>query len=807
MRNDSATRLSTGSITAFFKATRTFGVACLALSVCSFALFAAEGKKSSKTEKPVPKHDAPDQLFRRAPMTAATRSVVIPLSTNVHLAFDAELLRTYIAWRGDSLNLYGPPYHGSSDRFMCDFNGETLWKTPQIYPWSSEKLSAGDSRTLPTNSSFKGISTKNGHTTLMYDVDNGTAPVRVHETPRASVIGANTAIIRRFEIAPSDVALFILLHAETGKFLNEKFPTVAIERQHDTLAVAVRATEKALLVAKEEPANYSETLYLEKNGKGPAIDRKTNHIAGTECRVYLKIPPHKTAATIEVISAALASKSDLGLLQEIINNWMVAAADFSSATNNSRSTVPSSAPEFGADKTAFPRLDGDKAYKVEHFPLPKEIDLRVTGMDFLPNGDLVVCSWAGDIYIVRNAQSDVQRATYRRFARGLIEPMGLKIINGDIYVAQKAELTRITDTDQDGEADLYQTINSGWGFTGRYNDFAFGPELDRQGNFYVFIGGNGAFWEVPYMGWAVKISKDGRKLAAFSSGLRVPNGFARFGDTDDIFVTENQGNWIGACKLNHLQQDKFYGFPSAWPAPQDKYERATNFAPPAIWFPYTLAKSASGIAMIHDDKFGPFKDQMIIGDFQLSVLTRVMLEKVNGEYQGAVWPFAKGFLSGINRVVQGPDGKLYVGGGKGGHWSGAVGPQLYSLDRVSYTGKTPFEVKEVHATSTGFELTFTQPVDAAPAANTDSYDVAQYTYKYHSTYGSPEFDHDGKENSSTDIKVTKATVSDDHLTVRLTLEGLRAGYVTMVRSLDVVNEDGDSLRHDTFWYTLNSIPK
>jgi glucose/arabinose dehydrogenase len=776
-----------------------------------FALLASTGQsapanKETKTEAaPVPIHDPADHLFRRAPMAAATKSVVIPLATNVHLAFDAELLRTHVAWTGTSLNLFGPPYHGSSDRFICDFDGKPLWTTPQVYPWSAGEMLLKLSQEKPAASRFLGVSTRSDKTTVMYEIglQDATA-VRVHETPFLWPRGDHPFVVRRFEVAPSPEDLFVLVHADVGKFVSGSQEIAVLEREKDRLLVALRRGGPASLVSTNVEVQYMEVQNVEVNGRGPRMERQTNQISRTEARIYVKIPRRDEAIAFEINSAVFAKTVDLAPVQFNLLNGLLPNADLSSATNKTETPGPVAAKEFAADKTALPRLDGDKFYKVEHFPVPKEMDLRVTGMDFLSNGDLAVCTWAGEIYFVRKAQKDVRTATYHRFARGLMEPMGLKVVNGDIYVIQKCELTRISDKNADGEADLFETITSGWDFTGRYNAFANGPVIDRNGDFYVFVGGNGAFWDARYMGWGMKISRDGRTLTPFCSGLRVPHGVEMIGE--DIFMAENQGHWIGACKLNHLQAGKFYGYPSAWPAPYEQYEKTTNFTPPAVWFPYTLAKSASGMVSIPDDRLGPFKGQLIVADFQLSVLTRVMLEKVNGEWQGAVWPFAKGFLSGLNRVAIGPDGKLYAGGGKGGHWSGAVGPQMYSLDRLSFTGKTPFEVKEVHAMPDGFELTFTQPVDAEACGKADAFDVAQYTYKYHGTYGSPEIDHNGKENSSTDIKVVGAVVSGDRLKVLLTLEGLRPGYVTMVRGLDVVNEEGEYLRNDTFWYTLNSIP-
>jgi hypothetical protein len=292
-------------------------------------------------------------------------------------------------------------------------------------------------------------------------------------------------------------------------------------------------------------------------------------------------------------------------------------------------------------------------------------------------------------------------------------------------------------------------------------------------------------------------------LDGYCSGLRVPNGSAVF--QGDLFATDNQGHWIPANKLNHLQAGRFYGHPSARPAPREQFNGDTNFTPPAVWFPYAWVKSASDITVIQDERFGPFKGQMLVGEFQNANLVRVALEKVNGQWQGAVFPFVKGFNSGVNRFAFGPDGKLYVGGLRMGHWT-SIAPQPYSLDRVSFTGESPFEIKEVRATRDGFELSFTQPVNADSAGNPESYETSQYNYGYHGSHAGPENDKEAKVAGPA-IRVAKAEVSSDRLKARLRLERCLPGYVVMLRALDVTDARGKKLWHDTFHYTLNQIPK
>jgi len=268
----------------------------------------------------------------------------------------------------------------------------------------------------------------------------------------------------------------------------------------------------------------------------------------------------------------------------------------------------------------------------------------------------------------------------------------------------------------------------------------------------------------------------------------------------DTFVTDNQGNWIGTCRLDHIQPGKFFGFPSTSPAPQREFS-AAEVEPPALWLPRNLSASASGFDTIQDEKFGPFKGQMIIGDFQNAILMRAALEKVNGRWQGALFPFTKGFLSGINRLKMGEDGHLYVGGGKR-TWSTAA-PKDYSLDRVSFTGSVPFEIQTLHAVTDGFELTFTKPVKKEDAEDVENYLVKQFTYKYQKDYGSPEYDQSGKVGA-TEIKIVSATRTTPEK-VHLKLSGLKTGFVTAF-TLVLSSEADESLWHDTAYYTLNEIP-
>jgi len=797
---------------------------CARLALGALAAFAlavdapaqtGQKKEPNPFPKPVkpagPRHDPPDMPFRYAPMGAATRSVIIPLSTNIHVAFDTELLRTHVAWKGETLNLWSAVYHGAKDRFYCDFNGSVLWTNPPVFAWSVGDKPGTATATPPSGARYLGISTKGGATTLMYELPlPGGTTVRIHETPRVERVWTNDVVVRRFEIGPSGEALSVHVLSPSGSIRGGVAIGDHIEMVGENALLIADANAGRLQGPEDQTgllhyvaSNVSfESRWWIESAKSDSASR-TSSVGGLQQRVYIRIPPHREPLAVE-FSVSLWPRDHGSTPVVGYFPSRVASPDLADRSKLTEVQSRSHAPVVSGDKT-FQLPGGDEFYRIERFPLPKEIELLVTGMDFLPSGDLAVCTWLGDVWIVQGATGAPAAATYRRFARGLCEPNGLRVIGGRMYVVQKQELTRITDTDGNGEADLFECISQDWGFTGNYHDFSFGPVVDKAGIFHVLRTGNRGVFEMPYQGWDIAINPATGKATPVCSGLRSPDGFGTYGPDKDVFMTDNQGNWIGANKLNHLQAGRFYGFPSTTPSSRDEFDgKRRDVAPPAVWFPYKLVKSASGIETISADKFGPFTGQMLVGDFQNAIVTRVFLEKVNGEWQGAVWPMVKGFGSGTHRLAFGPDGKLYVGGLKNAAWA-AIAPKETSLDRVSWTGKVPFEVKEARATRTGFELTFTQPVDAATAGNPEGYDVAQYTYLYHQTYGSPEMDHDGKKDSATPITVKKAVVSADKLKVTLTLEGWRAGYVTMVRGLDVTSAEGKKLWHDTFYYTLNQI--
>ncbi|MFG0331407.1 MAG: hypothetical protein ACF8PN_16080 [Phycisphaerales bacterium] len=480
--------------------------------------------------------------------------------------------------------------------------------------------------------------------------------------------------------------------------------------------------------------------------------------------------------------------------------------------------------EYQLDKD-FPRSREDEFYPILTIPVPDEVVLEVGGLDTMPDGRPAVSTRRGDVWIVERAYEDPPFfAEFKRFASGLHEPLGLAAREDGLFVVQRPELTRLVDSNGDDQADLYETVTDDWGVSGNYHEFAFGPEFDLNGDMWVSlnVGFCGALGKsvVPWRGWALKVTPTG-EMQPVCGGMRSPNGLGMNAD-GEMFYTDNQGDWVGTNKLSHLKRGVTHGHPSSnrWfdhpdgPGPNPGKPAAGPDGPipmheakeamptlqlPAVWFPLVrMGRSASDILL--DDtggEFGPFEGQLFVGDQFSSMITRVFLEKVDGEYQGACFPFRWNFECGVNRMCWGKDGSMFVGMTDRG-W-GSVGRKSYGLQRVVWSGKTPFEPLEMRAKSDGFEIEFTKPVDPSTAGDPASYSMESFTYLYHEPYGSDEFYRET-------LNITDAMVSEDRLTVRLLVDGLRAGFVHELHLDGVRSIEGEELLHAEAYYTLNAIP-
>lgn len=446
------------------------------------------------------------------------------------------------------------------------------------------------------------------------------------------------------------------------------------------------------------------------------------------------------------------------------------------------------------------------------------IPLEVSGMEWMDDKRLAVCIRKGEVWILDGVLSDNRdEISYHRFASGLHEPLGLLKDGEDLLVCQRGEVTRLSDIDGDNVADTYLTECDGWNVSGNYHAYAYGPQRDGKGNLWVTLNvgmGKLANNSVGWRGWGGIIGDDGQFVPK-SLGMRSPCGMG-MNRAGDVFFSDQQGTWIPATPIYHLREGVFYGnqesagtlkypsapfkmtMPDANQLYPDALKSSEQFVPPAVWLPYNkMGRSATDIEPIEaNGKFGPFDGQFLVGEFTNAAINRVFLEKIDGEYQGACFPFLGNFPSAVFRLRFGPDGSLFAGLTNRG-WS-SLGSQAYGLVRVRGTGKIPFAIREMRANPDGFTLEFTRKLETEGIEK--AFKMISYTYLYSSRYGSSEM-------QTREHIISSAQLDKDGKTVNLQVEKLRPFYVHELQCIGIRSTDGEALTHTNAYYTLNKIPE
>ena len=448
---------------------------------------------------------------------------------------------------------------------------------------------------------------------------------------------------------------------------------------------------------------------------------------------------------------------------------------------------------------------GDEPYVVdtltEPFPNPWNARTFFGGFDFFSDGRAAICTFHGDVWVVSGIDESMEKLAWRRYAAGMFQPLGLKIVDDTVYVLGRDQITRLHDLNHDGEADFYENFNNDIVVTPNYHEFALDLQTDSRGNFYF---AKGSPWEPdvtsPHQGTLIKVSRDGLKFEVFAAGFRAPNGMT-VGPHDEITVSDNQGHWMPASKLNWVKEGGFYGMtPAAQreltlrypdgreirlnpsiPAERRKYGLKgwdgqmpipTGYDEPLCWLPMNMDNSSGGQVWVTGGKWGPLKDHLLFMSYGKCTLFEMMMEQVDGVAQGGMVQFPLRFYSGLMRGRVNPrDGQVYVCGLKGWQTSATRDGGFY---RVRYTAKPVHMPSALHVAKNGVEITFTSPLDVTVATDVENYSVEQWNYLWSGNYGSPEVsvNHPGEQRHDK-VQVNSVRLSANRKTVFLEIRELK----------------------------------
>ena len=647
---------------------------------------------------------------------------------------------------------------------------------------------------LPTNwLDYHGHYLHGDRLVLRYKIDGR----EIRELPE-SVAGAN-AIRRTLHIGAGDELTLATL---TGSPLDSTLEGVIAQGANKPTAMEGPARSTVVIVgnckgASIESFNASKVLG-DTDGMMWSVDKKH--------RLVLTIPADTQSRIVEVI--CYSGSGDKALQQ--LTNLQRTNVDPTQLIqggplrwNETLSTVGYLGFEQGA-------------YAFDTIPLPESTPwntwFRTSALDFFPDGRMVVATTGGDIWIVSGVDNDLLELNWERFAGGMYEPFGVKVVDGLIYVTCKDRLTRLHDLNDDGEADFYESFSADNDVSSFFHAFNFDLQTDAEGNFYYAKAGQYTDYALP--GAVIKVSPDGKHQSVVCTGFRTPNGMGILPD-GRLTVSDNQGSWMPASKISLVKPGGFYGYvqthaSGAWAPDGGRIDHTKvippgSFDQPIIWMPQEVDNSSGGQLWVNDDRWGPLSGRLLHTSFGKGWLYYALLQEIDDVAQAAVIKVPHDFGTGIMRGRVNPvDGQVYVTGMNGWNENGRRGLRDGGIERVRYTGKTDRMVTDCKVLPNGLRLSFNFPIDAASASDAASFEIDQWNYKWAASYGSAMYQPATGEIGQVKVILDSSTLSSDQKTVDLIIPSITPVNQLRVR-VNVKDLSGDPFTEEIHW-TINRVP-
>lgn len=757
--------------------------AALALSIVS--LSAAEKINEALLQKDFPFQGACISASFPAKNTAMKGLAIrVPGVADANMLFDTDLCRMAAGWTGGYINTRGVTFDGSHGGHPSIVGKQSFGTA--VVPGVSLTGVFTDARKEPfgpTDASvvrWDGLHVAGDRVQLNYTVAGSIA---VHEQPSARPAGGQTAYVRTFQIGGG----------KKGGLFSRKSKT---------------ATTFSLLLADVENGHGK----LENGAAVVSANGVTTRVQATGLpkgaslkieggRVQLEIPTG--TPTGGVFEVAVVSGSDSEVAQA--SGALAGKPTFAELQNGG----PARWPQVVTTQGVIGK--GDAAYVVDQITPPIDNPwkrrLRIGGMDFFSDGTrAAVSTWDGDIWIVSGIDESLKNLQWKRFASGMYETLGLRIVNDQIYTSGRDQLTRYYDYNKDGEADYYENFNNSVTSTEGFHEFLFDLQTDKEGNFYfakagpVKGGGRGFETISRDAGTLMKVSADGKKFETVATGFRAPNGIGVNPWNGQITTGDNEGTWVPTCPVNWVKPGGFYGVEDLAHGADVK-----SFKQPLTWMSHDeYDNSGGGQVWVNSDKWGPFSKQLLHMSYGQCALYLVMHEEAgNGQMQGGVVRFPVKFASSAMRArFNSKDGQLYVAGLQG--WQ-TKAVKISGFDRVRYTGKPVHSIEAIKYTPKGLRLTFTQPLDAKEAADAENFSARRWNYLRSSNYGSATYEVKNPEKKGREkVTVQSARLLPDGRTVEIDLEDFRPVNQLEVK-FKLKAKDGTEINQE-FQCSVNVVP-
>jgi len=502
------------------------------------------------------------------------------------------------------------------------------------------------------------------------------------------------------------------------------------------------------LVARVAPAGVSTAV--RSGGDGTRLSARDGF-------AVLEVPPSTTPRAVKLLASvgsrdALAAYAASSTPPDDLDAWTRGGPRRWPETLTTRPVVGADDGPFAADVLTHPDAN------------PWNAPMRFSGFDFFPDGrSLAACTWDGDVWRVGGVDRLGGALTWQRIASGLFQPLGVKVVGGDVFVACRDQIVTLRDRNGDGEADFYECFNSDHQVTEHFHEFAMDLQTDAEGNFYYAKAArHGKTAVVPQHGTLLKVSHDGARTDILATGFRAPNGVCLNPD-GSFFLTDQEGFWHPKNRINRVVRGGFYGNLWGYTDVTDPSDSAME--QPVCWVTNAFDRSPGAMVWVTGHAWGPLNGSVLNLSYGTGQVFVVPHETVGGLTQGGMAALpGVSFPTGVMRGRFHPvNGQLYLCGMFA--WAGNR-EQPGGLYRLRATGKPAHVPIGLHARKGGLAITFSDPLDRASAADAAHYAVSTWSLKRTVNYGS-------KHHDEATLGVRSATPSDDGRTVVLDIAGLK----------------------------------
>ncbi len=837
-------------------------ISLLLALVASPAFAADEAKKPDA--KPLPKWEAMDYgRFLAASIDntqgespfkqrgcAANKAVMVNLgSRDAGYAFDTETLRGAGGWTGGWMKFKGVAFDGGHGPNPSPAAGAKVFFETNPGPGWSFNGSFAETRTLPVgpnaatialgplpreHAKYQGLYLHGDRVVFAYSVGKA----EILESAEMETIGTNVVLSRSFTVVKgeldSSVRLMDLPYGGKADLADSANAIVRMELPMPPADAKKPAKKTDAKVAKNaptlvKPADELTTVTVNGLPAGSALSVNGNFLslklakvaAGTSFKVSFAHGNINSGDVLRKITAQTAVAADLRTFtkggpahwtKDVVTEGVLGDIDQDKQADKVKAQIESE-NDAGQKQALKDKLAEilNSPYVVDNVTVPSDNPynswIRVGAIDFFKDGRIAFATWSGDVWIGKFSDEKLGKITWHRFATGIFHGLGLKIVNEQIYVLGRDQITLLHDFNNDGEADFYENFNNDVQVTSNFHEFTFDLQTDSQGNFYFLKGGpvnpGGRGWGPlsNHHGCIFKVSADGKKFEVHATGIRAPNGMC-VGPNDEISNGDNQGTWVPVDYIHYSKPGDFIEVPdlSHQNTPPAKY------SPHLCWVPYDVDNSNGSQIWVpaNKGKWGPFEGRMLYLSYGKSSLFAVLQERVGDVAQGGVVKFPLKFATGLMRARFSPiDGQLYVAGLKGWQTNGVKDG---AIQRVRYTGKSVTMQESLHVSTQGITIGFTGALDKKTAADLQNWSISQYNYRWTGEYGSAEYkvsNPDQKGNDTVAIKSVK--LSDDGKSVFLEVPGL-VPVMQMRIKMNVKAVDGTRVPDD-IGSTINVVPE